>query len=131
MTLNQIMLALANIKDGQLVKVHYRTIKGDYTKETEGVYRFVQYDHIANVQAKGKANPNEKHITTALIYNAKNDSYYLQLATANTPYKAKVKYYYQGNQIDKATYDLANPTKARTTPLVIFRKNINDIISIG
>ena len=120
------------IKKGKMVKVHYITTKGDYSKETETVVRFVKYGNIKGVQPKGNGNSNDNYIIpNALIYNANKQEYYLIMATINTPYKAKVKYFYQGNEIDKATYDNGVPSRPNTQPLVVFKKNIKDIISLG
>ena len=132
MTLQEITSKIKTIKKGVMVKVHYITVKGDYTKETQSTIRFVKYANIKGVQAKNQGNANESHIVeNMLIYNQNTKQYYLQMATINTNYKAKVKYYYQGQEIDKATYDKANPSKSNTQPLVVFRKNIKDIISLG
>lgn len=131
MTIQELHNALANIKKGQMVKVHYITVKGNYSKETETVIRFVDYGHINGVQVKGKPNPNETYDNYGVIYNSNTQQYYLQMATINTNHKAKVKYYLNGAEIDKATYDLANPPKPNQQPLVVFKKNIKDIISLG
>lgn len=132
MELLEIVRKLMGIKKGAMVKVHYITVKGDYKKETYSVVRFVKYANINGVQAKNQGNANENHIVAnALIYNQNTKQIYLQMATIKTNYKAKVKYYYQGQEIDKATYDKANPSKPNTQPLVVFRKNIKDIISLG
>ena len=124
---------MTTIQKGRITKVHYQTIKGDYTKETETLVRFVKYANIKGVQAKGQSNPNETKDQTSefLIFNAKTNKHYLQMATTNTKAKAKVKYYYQGQPITKAEYDMANPPRPNTQPLVVFRKDIADIISIG
>lgn len=132
MNLNELTKAVANIKKGRMVKVHYQTIKGDYTKETQTIVRFVEYSHISNVQSKGKHNPNESAVNPNfqfIIYNANKQEYYLAMATIKTKASPKVKYYYKGQEIDKATYDMANPSKPFNTPW--FKKNIKDIISIG
>lgn len=132
MTLQEVKTKLATIKKGRITKVHYLTIKGDYTKETETCVRFVEYSHIKGVQAKGKGNPNETHeIANMLIYNQNTKKHYLQMATINGNHKAEVKYFHNGNEITKAEYDLANPPRPNTQPLVVFKKDIADIISLG
>ena len=132
MTLQEITNKLSTIKRGRITKVHYLTIKGDYTKETETCVRFVEYSHIKGVQAKGKGNPNETHeIANMLIYNQNTNKHYLQMATINSNHKAKVKYLFKGNEITKAEYELANPPRPNQQPLVVFKKAIEDIISIG
>ena len=133
MTLQEIQNKMATIQKGRITKVHYKTTKGDYTKETETLVRFVKYANIKGVQAKGQANPNETKDSASefLIFNANTNKHYLQMATTNTKAKAKVKYLFKGNEITKAEYDLANPPRPNTQPLVVFRKDIADIISIG
>lgn len=131
MTLNELHNALAKIKKGQITKVKYQTINGAYSKETETTIRFVEYSHINGVNAKGKVNPNESYDNYGVIYNKNTNQFYLQMATINGNHTPKVKYYYQGQEIDKATYDTANPKKPSSQPLIIFRKNIKDIISLG
>ena len=129
MTLQEMKIALANVRKGRMVKVHYQTIKGDYKKETKTIVRFVEYSHIKGVVVKGKPNPNENHvIPNMVVYNAKNGEYYLQMATIKTKYH-QVSYSYQGQAITKQQYETANPSKPFNTP--IFKKNIKDIISIG
>ena len=135
MTLKEIYAKACEIdqnKRGQIMKVHYVTIKGDYTKETETHVRFVKYSNIKGVDVKGKPNPNEIYVVNnILLFNKKNRQFYLRLETINTSAKANVKYYYQGQEIDKATYEMANPSKPRKEPLTTYIKNIKDIISIG
>jgi hypothetical protein len=131
MTLGQITLALSTIIKGRITKGHYKTTQGDYTKETATCVRFVEYSHINGVQPKGKGNPNETHtIKNMLIYNKNTNKHYLQMATVKKA-KPKVRYFYKGQEIDKATYDMANPPRANAQPLVVFKKDIADIISIG
>lgn len=132
MTLQDIQTKLATIKRGRIVPVAYQTIKGDYTKTTKTCVRFVEYAHIKGVIAKGKGNPNESHtIQNMLIFNKNTNKYYLQMATIKTNHKAQVEYFFKGQPISKAEYDLANPSKPSSQPLVVFRKDIADIISIG
>ena len=132
MTLQEVTSKLSTIRKGTITKVHYVTIKGDYTKETQTKVRFVKYGNIAGVTVAGKTNPNEQKTTSEfVIFNAKTNKHYLQMATIKTKSKAQVKYYYQGKEITKQEYDLANPPRPSTQPLVVFRKDINDIISIG
>lgn len=133
MTLLEIQAKMDTIKKGRITKVHYKTTKGDYTKETETCVRFVAYANIKGVQVKGQANPNESKSTANefIIFNAKTNKHYLQMATINTNHKAQVKYYYQGQPITKQEYEMANPPRPNAQPLVVFRKDIADIISIG
>ena len=132
MTLTQITNALAKVKPGRMVKVHYKTIKNGYRKETKTIVRFVEYAHISGVVAKGKGNGNESHIIkNMVIYNSNTKKYYLQMATIKTNHKAEINYFYNDQPITKADYDLANPPRPNAQPLVVFRKDIADIISIG
>ena len=129
MTLTAIQTKLATIKKGRITKVHYQTIKGDYKKETQTTIRFVEYAHIKGVNAKGKGNPNETHtIANMLIYNKNTNKYYLQMATVKGS-KPKVAYFFKGQPITKADYELANPSKPFDS--VVFKKDIADIISLG
>ena len=133
MTLAQVQSQMATIQKGRITKVHYQTIKGDYAKETKTLVRFVKYGNIKGVQVKGQVNQNETKDQTNefIIFNAKTNKHYLQMATTKTKAKAQVKYYYQGKEITKAEYEMANPSRPNTQPLVVFRKDIADIISIG
>lgn len=132
MTLNEITTKLSTIKCGRITKVHYKTTKGDYTKETETCIRFVDYAHINGVSPKGNGNGNENHvIKNMLIYNKNTQKHYLQMATIKGNHKAKVQYFFKGNPITKADFEQANPPRPNAQPLVIFRKDIADIISIG
>ena len=133
MTLQETQNALSTIKKGAMVKVHYQTINGDYSKDTQTIVRFVKYANIKGVQVQNKANPNESHdgIYEAIIYNSNKNEYYLQMATIKTRAKSKVIYYHLGQEITQSEYEQANPSKPRTQPLIVFRKNIKDIISIG
>lgn len=129
MTIKELHKALAKIKKGQITKVHYLTTKGAYSKETETTIRLVEYSHIKGVVAKGKTNPNETYDKYGVIHNSNTNQDYLQMATISTNHKPKVKYFHNGVEIDKATYDMANPSKPFNSP--VFRKNIKDIISLG
>ena len=131
MTLQELHNALAKVKKGQITKVHYITTKGAYTKETETTIRFVEYSHINGVNAKGKVNPNETYDNYGVIYNKNTNKFYLQMATIETNHKAKVKYFLNNVEITKEQFEQANPSKPRTSALIVFRKDIADIISIG
>jgi len=133
MTLQEVQNKMATIQKGRITKVHYKTFKGDYTKETKTYIRFVKYANIKGVQAKGQVNPNESkdNASEFIIFNAKTNKHYLQMATINTKLKPEIEYYYKGKQITKAEYEMANPPRPNTQPLVIFRKDIADIVSIG
>jgi len=133
MTLKEVQDKMSVIKKGTITKVHYVTIKGDYTKETKTLVRFVKYANIKGVVVAGKTNPNETKDNESefIIYNANTNKHYLQMSTIDTNHKAEVKYYYQGQEITKAEYEMANPPRPSKQPLVVFRKDIADIISIG
>ena len=133
MTLEQVQAKMATITKGRITPIHYITIKGDYTKETKTLVRFVKYANIKGVVVVGKTNPNETKDDASefIIYNSNTNKHYLQISTIDTGAKAQVRYYYQGNEITKEQYDLANPPRPSKQPLVVFRKDIADIISIG
>lgn len=129
MTIQELHKALSKIRKGAMVKVHYVTNKGNYAKETETTIRFVEYSHINGVQAKGKVNPNESVDKYGVIFNKNTNKFYLQMATIKTNHQPHVKYFLNGVEIDKNTYDQANPSRPFNSP--VFRKDINDIISLG
>lgn len=138
MELTTIVKKLAAIKKGAYTKVVYRTTKElkkigvVLEKTTDTTIRFVEYGHIKGVEVKHKPNQNEQWLPNGLIYNGNTNSYYLQMATIKNGHnKAKIVYKVNGEVVDKETYqqyDKPNPNKE---PLVVFRKNINDIISLG
>lgn len=132
MTLKELQNTLATIKKGKFATIHYQKTNNGYSKETEKTIRFVEYSHIKNVQVKGKANPNDNYVSEFVIYNKNTQKYYLMVATTNTPYKAQVKYYLNGVEIDKDTYEQANPPKKSysSSPSPVFKLHIEDIISI-
>lgn len=134
MTLQEIKNALDNIaRKNCYSNIKYQSVKGDYRKETEMTIRFVEYSHISGVQVAGKPNPNETHLTDypQIVYNSKNNEYYLMInPTKSDTHKPKSKFYYQDQEIDRATYEsVVKPRPFNNPP--VFRKNIKDIISLG
>ena len=124
MTLTQTQQALSQVKKGRMVKVHYVTKKGDYTKETKTIVRFVKYANIKGVVAKNSGNPNESHIINdMLIYNKNTNKYYLQMAVVKSNHKPNTQYFFKGSPITKADYELAN--KPSPSPSIVFKKNID------
>ena len=123
-----------SIKLGVMYKVNYITygkVEG-YSKETTTTIRFVEYAHLQGVEIKGKPNKNENYIVdNILLYNSNTNNYYFRFETIETPYKAKVKYYYNGIEITKEEYEKVNPPRKSNTPLKTFIKKIQDIKSIG
>lgn len=133
MELQEILNTLACIeRKNQYTHIKYQSVNGDYRKETEMVVRFVDYSHIKGVVVAGKPNPNETHITDEIVYNSNTNQYYILINTTGCDnHKPSSKFYYQDNEIDRQTYEVANPPRKYNKPLVIFKKNIKDIISIG
>lgn len=135
MTKQEILKAMATIKKGHYVNVVYKTSKVingiACEKQTQTIVRFVEYGHIKGVNVKGKVNPNESYVD-GLIYNKNTDKWYLQMATIkNDSIKAKVVYKLNGEVVDKSEYQEVDKPKDKKTNLIVFRKNIEDIISLG
>ena len=135
MTLQEITKAMAKIKKGHYTNVVYKTAKTingiECEKTTQTIVRFVEYSHIKGVEVKGKANPNESY-NNGLIYNKNTDKWYLQMATVkNDTIKAKVVYKLNGEIVDKSEYQEIDKPKTKKVEMVVFRKCINDIISLG
>ena len=127
------------LKMGRYYTMVYSSTENGYTKTTTTKVRFVNYYNIKSVKAAGKvpnpqATPNpsiQVIIPHVLTYNSNTQNYLLQCAT--TP-NGKAKSVYQdpnGNEIDKATYEMAVPPKKHGKVEEIFRKKLQDIISIG
>ena len=137
MTLNEIIKKLATIRKGAYTKVMYKTTKElkngtKLEKTTDTTIRFVEYGHIKGVKVKHQPNPNEQWLPNGLIYNENRNAYYLQMATINNANKkAKIVYKVNGEIVDKETYNQYDKPNPNKEPLVVFRKNINDIISLG
>ena len=132
MTLKDLQNTLSKIKKGKYATIHYQKVNGAYTKDTEKTIRFVEYSHIKGVQAKNKANANDNYVSDFIIYNKNTQKYYLMVATTKSTHKAQVKYYHNGVEIDKATFELANPPKKSygSVPSPVFKLFIEDIVSI-
>lgn len=122
------------IKKGQFTSAKWQSVKVDkegneYKKVSNGVVRLVQYSHIKGVEVKGKVNPNEEVIIpNTLYFNAKTNNYLVQLATTET--KAKSTYYLNGQEIDKETYELANPPR-QGNPSPVFRVKLENLLELG
>lgn len=123
------------IKKGQFTKATWQSVKTDkqgneYKKVSNGVVRFVQYGNIQGVEVKGKVNVNEDClIPNTLYFNAKTNNYLVQLGTTDT--KAKSTYYCNGVEIDKATYELANPPRNNPNPSPVFRVKLENLLELG
>ena len=123
------------IKKGQFTKATWQSVKTDkqgneYKKVSNGVVRFVQYGNIQGVEVKGKVNVNEDClIPNTLYFNAKTNNYLVQLGTTDT--KAKSTYYCNGVEIDKATYELANPPRNNPNPSPVFRVELENLLELG
>lgn len=138
MELQELQYALAKIKKGQYFAITYRTTKlhkkqgVTLEKETQTIARLVEYSHINGVEVKGKPNPNEQYVDSHIIYNSNTDKYYLLMATTQNPnYKAKVVYKVNGKIVNKETYQQYDQPNPNQQPLIVFKKCIDDIISIG
>ena len=138
MELKEIITKLETIKKGAFTKVSYRTTKElkklgvTLEKTTDTTIRFVEYGHIKGVEVKHKPNQNEQWLPNGLIYNENKNAYYLQMATTKNGHKtAKIVYKVNGVVVDKETYNQYDKPNPNKEPLVTFRKNINDIISLG
>lgn len=135
MLLSQFQSKFASeIKKGQFVKASWQSVKSidgvEVKKVSEGVVRFVQYAHISGVQVVGKVNPNEQClIPNTLYFNAKTQNYLVQLATTET--KPHCKYYVNGVEVDKDTYEGIAKPKSSSHDSPVFRVKLENLISIG
>lgn len=135
MTINNIEKFFKKYHKGTFTKAMWKSekiINGEtFTKETTGVVRFVKYANIQGVEVKGKANPNEITLDQwcFLIQNQKTGNINIQVATTN--HKTHSKYYRNGKEIDKQEYETFVKPQTNKAPLVVFRININNLISLG
>lgn len=125
---------ISTIKRGTFTKAEWQSVKevngSTYAKVSKGVVRFVQYAHIKGVVAKGQGNPNESAIVpSALYHNSNTGSYLVQMAT--TKVKAKTKYFINGQEVSKATFETGVPPKASSGERPIFRVKLDNLISLG
>ena len=134
MTLQQFQTTFSTIiKKGQFTKAKWQSAKQvngvEYKKVSQGVVRFVQYAHIKGVQPQGKANPNDNAIIpSALYHNANTGSWLVQMATTNV--RAKCKYFVNGNEVDKATFEQGVPPR-QSAPTTIFRVKLENLLEVG
>lgn len=122
------------IVKGQFTKATWqstKTIKGvEYKKISKGVVRFVEYGHIKNVVVVGKVNVNEEClIPNTLYHNTNTNNYLVQLST--TDVKPSRKYYINGVEVDKATYELGNPPRQNSQASPVFRVKLENLLEIG
>ena len=123
------------ITKGQFTKAKLQSVKtvkngNEYKKVSNGVIRFVQYGNIKGVEVKGQVNPNEEClIPNTLYHNTKTNNYLVQLA--KTDIKPICTYYCNGEEIDKETYEMANPTKVYGQPSPIFRVKLENLLELG
>lgn len=122
------------IKKGQFTKATWqsvKTIKGnEYKKISKGVVRFVQYGHISGVVVVGKVNVNEQCIIPNTLYhNTNTNNYLVQLATTET--KPHCKYYINGVEVDKATFELQNPPRQNSQASPVFRVKLENLLELG
>ena len=123
------------IKKGQFTRAKWQSVKVDkqgneYKKVSNGVVRFVQYGNISGVVVVGKTNVNEQClIPNTLYFNGKTNNYLVQLGTTDT--KAKSTYYCNGVEIDKATYELANPPRQNSQASPVFRVKLENLLELG
>ena len=135
MELQEITNKLNSITKGQYTNVCYKTTKiingVECEKTTHTIVRFVEYSHIKGVEVKGKSNPNEQY-HNGLIYNEHTNKWYIQMAVVNNPnFKAKVEYKVNGQVVSKEQYQEVDKPKPNKTEMIVFRKCIDDIISLG
>lgn len=102
-----------------------------FTKTTKGVVRFVKYANIKGVEVKGKHNCNEITLDkwSYIVQNANTGNINIQIAT--TTIKSHSKYYCNGVEIDKSEYEQSVKPRSSQAPLVVFRVNIKNLISLG
>ena len=135
MLLQEFQTKYANeIKKGQFTKATWQSVKViggvEYKKVSNGVVRFVQYAHIQGVVVVGKVNVNEQClIPNTLYFNAKTNNYLVQLATTET--KPHCRYYVNGVEVDKATFELGNPPRQNSQASPVFRVKLENLLELG
>lgn len=146
MNYEELQNAMKNVKRGKYTHVVFTKttiVEGKtYTKTTDMVVRFVDYNNIKKVQEK-KALKSEQTNTKAstiknviymgnnITYNINKDTYYLGMATTQNNIKSAHSTYACDNTIiTKEDYEQANPSKSGTIDLWLTKK-VEDIVSIG
>ena len=134
MKLNEFQTKFSKITKGQFVKAKWQSVKDikgiEYKKVSQGVVRFVQYGHIKGVVVVGKVNTNENCVIPNTLYsNAKTNNYLVQMAT--TKVKPKRTYYINGQEVDKATFELGNPPRNNSQESVVFRVKLENLLELG
>ena len=122
------------VKKGRFTKATWQSIKvinGDeYKKVSQGVVRFVAYGHIKGVSVVGKVNTNEQCVIPNILYfNTNTNNYLVQMA--KTKNKAHCKYYINGNEVDKATFEQGNHQRKVSQPSPIFRIKLENLLALG
>ena len=125
------------IKKGVYYKLVFAKTQNGYTKTTTTKVRFVNYYNIKSVKESGKKpsdkpNPNVVVIIPHILTYNKNTKNYL-VHCYKTPHgKAQSTYTDpSGEQIDKATYELAVPPKKHSGDSPVYQIMLQDIIQIG
>lgn len=108
------------IKRGQWFRVKYRTDCGNgLSKETEMVSQF----------RKGNNSPRFTSVAPYLFQTSKSTIVYLNITQVKN-HKPKVKYFINGVETDKATFDTM-VVKKPSAPTTVFCKRLEDILEIG
>ena len=136
MLLSKYKIAMSVTEKGRYVKAKWQSpkqlIDGDYYfKISEGVVRFVRYDHIKGVEPKHKSNPNENHIAPFCKHNSHTQNDIVSMATTNNKYhRPKVKYFKNGILVSKEEYELA--VKPRTNgKIVMFNVLLENLLELN
>lgn len=121
------------VKKGKFTHLKWcssKTINGvEYKKVSSGKVRFVAYGNIKGVVVAGKVNTNEQClIPSVLYYNTKTNNYYVQVATTNTKI-ANQKFYINGVETDKATYQTMVKPSNHNSP--VFRIKLENLLELG
>ena len=123
---------------GTYVVIEKITFKGEFTKLTRMVARFVNYYNIESVKAKGKSENEskprdyEKAIIPHVLKENLNTQNTLLMVYKTNHHKAHSKYYYHDMEISEQEYYEQSGDKKKDygdTPLFMFK--MQDVLSVG
>lgn len=131
---------MKGVKNGQFVKIHYRSVKApmdksntsEYVKETETVVRFVEYANINGVVVKG-GKALERDIENKYLRITKNGNYLVQVSVANIPnHKPTIKFMKDHNEITKDQFNSeTKQSKPSSSPLVTYTIKLENLIALN
>ena len=154
MTINAILDAIKNVKNGTFVSVEYETIPTILasarnagiviTKRTRKVARLgVNYSHIARVIAGRivseqsgavRANPYEWSVANTVAKNVNNDNMYLHITNVPNGSHTKSRWFLNGKEVAfENVVEYLTPSYLRKgTEMPLIQKiNLDNVIKIG